>query len=190
MEAARSREPSAAPPNEEALDPMGPEAFRAPAAAITVAGVKYVLAPKTTLRQDHYVMSRVRKVNVEGLRGSLQTDEELERFVESFVITLYESGELYNILGGLYVQEGHEGERFTEEGAQARADRFEEATEASEKEAITSATTGVVLSFFARGLASNEISLPYLSQPDADTEREGDPSQTPSPTPLSDTSTS
>jgi hypothetical protein len=126
---------------------------------LELAGRRFIMSPRTTVRQDTYCAAIVRASGFgEGSRHVarlLNEGASASEAVQALILGMYESGHLFDLLGGLFVPEG---EKFAEATARQTAEFLADLTEHVDKTRLRDAMAGVLLGFFTNALVSSRTS--------------------------------
>lgn len=113
---------------------------------VAVAGRTFRPAVKTTIQQDLYVMSHVKTANLDKIAEHINPGTfKLDEYAEQCIVTAYQSGEIFNVLGGTLVEVG---KKWSEQSAKENAEFFANLDEDADKEEIAKVVVSVVLHFF------------------------------------------
>lgn len=120
---------------------------------MVLSGRTFIAPTKTSFRQDMFVLDLAKGAGVEKLSNATETD--LSEAAEELLLRAWKSGKLFLLLAGMIVEEGKE---WTEESAKANAEFFADLTDLPDKEALSGAITGVLISFFVNAEGFSKIS--------------------------------
>lgn len=132
---------------------------------IVVSGRTFKKATTTSLEQDAYVMSRMRAFGLNDLADSFDPEKgSLHKFAEEVLMKAFDSGCLYEILGGVLIENGV---RWTREIAATNALFFAALTNPVDKQIIFDRIADILLDFLLAAVAwsSSSRSFTQLSQP-------------------------
>lgn len=112
---------------------------------LTIGGRVFQRATVTTLDQDAYVMQRMRAFGLAEMASAFDPKTgHMEDFGEKVLLAAFESGQLYEILGGTLVEEGVKWSRAV---ATANASFFASVTGRNDKQTIYGTTSAILLDF-------------------------------------------
>lgn len=124
---------------------------------VTVGGRHFYVTRDTTYEQDMYVMSVMRKAGLEKLAAEFDMTnvEGFDEVAQSLVVTAFENGQLFRMLGGILEEDGFE---WTPEEADENAIFFSQLRDKEDKEALRGSMVAAILGFFVNGLLSSRTS--------------------------------
>jgi hypothetical protein len=131
---------------ETAAAPETPQAH-----VFTIAGRTFRRSDSTQIDQDAYVMKRMREAGlVKMWDGFNPKTDTLSQLIEAIIFDAFERGVLWEILGGILVEDGIE---WTRAIALANANTFRRVTDPIEKEALFANIADVLIDFLGNAAA-------------------------------------
>lgn len=136
-------------------------------ATIRVGGRRFVVTPKTTQRQDLYIMSRLESAGFEKLRGQVGDDGDMSELAIKLLNAAYEQDTLFEVVGAILTEVDPAGEpvvlydekgkrqRWTKAKAVEIADLIANLDEEEEKAQTRGVMTSILILFFTTGAASS-----------------------------------
>lgn len=134
-----------------------PDAVPTKEIILKIQGRTFKKAITTTIDQDAYVMKRMREFGLVEMAASFdpKTDD-LNEFSQNLLMEAFETGKLYEILGGVLVEEGV---KWSRKIAAESAAIFENITELEDKEQLFSSIAAVLLDFLVAAATWSKHSL-------------------------------
>lgn len=126
---------------------------------VTLAGRIFRKATTTTIDQDAFVMKRMRDFGLVEFAASFDLEkDDMNAFSEKLLLQAFETGQLFEILGGVLVEEGVTWSRTV---AMTNARFFETLTALEDKEQLFSSIAAVLLDFLVAAAAWSKHSQKF-----------------------------
>jgi hypothetical protein len=124
---------------------------------LTIQGRTFRKSQTTTVAQDAFVMKRMREFGLVEMAASFNPQkDDLNVFSEKLLLEAFETGQLFEILGGVLVEDGV---KWSKKVALANAEFFENLTDIGDKEQLFGTIAGVLLDFLVAAAAWSKRSL-------------------------------
>lgn len=110
---------------------------------IVLSGRTFRKTARTTLDQDAYVMRRMREFGLANIDVD-PANPDLDGVAENLILRAFETGKMYEILGGMLVEDNV---KWTRANAATNADFFRDLDTKADKQALYASISSVMLDF-------------------------------------------
>lgn len=124
---------------------------------LVIEGRTFRALTTTTFEQDLFIMRRMKEARIPALIDeATKHPERLDEITSDIILVAYESGVLFELMGGIYLEDG---KKWSVKGSLANAEFFMNITDQEEKQKLTEPITAVIVGFFMNARGSSTILL-------------------------------